>query len=69
MFVIFGAGLEKTESNCSWISFAFVAGSFVSVLSLFLSSEIPTFSCLLLLMYDHSFLLDKRCKMYVKDQC
>ena len=52
--MIFLEGLEKTELNCSWIRSAF----FTSMLILFFRAEIPTFSCFLLLMYDHSFLFD-----------
>ena len=55
--VIFGKGFEKTELNCSWMRLAFFTGSLVEM-SLFLRSEIPTFSCFLFLIYDHSFLFD-----------
>ena len=53
-----GSGLEKTESNCWRIKFAFLTGSLVGILFWSLISGIPMFCCFLHLMYDHSFLLD-----------
>ena len=53
-----GSGLEKTESNCWRIRFAFLTGSLVGRLFWSLISGIPMFCCFLLLMYDHSFLFD-----------
>ena len=53
-----GSGFEKTESNCCRIRFAFLTGSLVGRLFWSLISGIPIFCCFLLLIYDHSFLLD-----------
>ena len=53
-----GSGLEKTESNCWRIKFAFLTGSLVGISFWSLISGMPTFCCFLLLIYDHSFLLD-----------